>query len=156
MMNKIKSEQGDILILFAATLIMIIFFLAATSDIVLAFSKKERLEELADIMLELRIDASEELWNSESPAHLYNEYVQDIARKNNLRPDQVHIGWTDMPTQPGYENNQRIIKVDVLLTDNYETSILKMFGIENLPIRVKKSGMQDKYTTAPFIWRPGM
>lgn len=143
-----KNESGDIIILFAGTLILLIVFLGLSTDVILAFNKRDRLIEIGNLMKDARFDLGEELWNSNYPESTLREITLDIAAKNGLNSEQVDVKW--IPTR---ENETlRAADVKITLTDKYECTVLKMLGINELPIKVKIDGEQFKSGTR--IWSP--
>lgn len=147
-----KDERGDILILFAASLTLIVVLLGLSTDVALAFSKKDKINEFADYIIEARVDLSEELWHSEDPDSYFREFTYEMARRNNFDPRKIHVEWKELYPHYGYDNSMRHSVIELEIYDNYETSVLKLFGIYNLPIRVIKKGGQDKYSNN--IWKP--
>lgn len=151
MLRKIReSENGDILVLFAGVIIILIMFLALSTDVILAYSKKDKLVEIGNLMKDARFDLGEELWNADVPQDKLREISWEIAKRNGLTVDQMKIEWTPVKNNP----NIREAKTVVTLTDEYECTTLKMLGIDKLPIKVVVEGSQVKYGS--MIWSPGM
>lgn len=143
------NECGSILILFAATLILLTVFLALSTDIALAFNKKDKLTEVGNLIRDARFDIGEELWNSNNPEFLLKEVAVDIAKKNGLKSNQVDVEWNITKNS----STHRMVNVKIIITDVYECTTLKMLGINELPIKVVIDGYQEKKGT--MVWRPG-
>lgn len=146
-----NNENGDILILFAGTLILVIVFLGLSTDVILAFNKRNKLVEIGKLIGEARVDLGEELWSSENPESTLNEIAWEIGKRNGLKRNQVSAKWTVIQET----NSYRVVNTSIELTDVYKCSTLKMIGINELPIKVNMSGGQDKNTGAIPIWFPG-
>lgn len=145
-----KNENGDILVLFSGVIIILIIFLGLSTDVILAYSKKDKLVEIGNLMKDARFDLGEELWNADVPQDKLREISWEIAKRNGLTVDQMKIEWTPVKNNP----NIREAKTVVTLTDEYECTALKMLGIDKLPIKVVVEGSQVKYGS--MIWSPGM
>ncbi|MGJ0848067.1 TadE/TadG family type IV pilus assembly protein [Tissierella praeacuta] len=146
-----NSEKGDILILFAGTLILVIIFLGLSTDVILAFNKRDKLVEIGKLMSEARVDLGEELWHSEEPQSTLREITWEIAKRNGLEMNQVDVKWIVKQET----NSYRASEISIVLTDVYKCSTLKMIGINELPIKVNIKGGQDKHTGGTPIWLPG-
>ncbi len=152
MLGKFRdSENGDILILFAGTLILVIVFLGLSTDVILAFNKRDKLVEVGRLMSEARVDLGEELWHSEDPQSTLREITWEIAEKNGLDKNQVDVKWIVRQQT----NSYRASEINIILTDVYKCSTLKMIGINEFPIKVNIKGGQDKNTGGIPIWFPG-
>ena len=150
MLNKfLKKEKGDVMILFAGVFIILLIFLGLSTDVILAFSQRDRLVEIGNSMRDARVDLGVEVWNSPYPEHLLRELTVDIGVRNGLRPDQITTKWNVKDET----NTRRDVGVIIELTDVYECSTLKMLGIKELPIKVVIGGSQYRYA-APYVWSP--
>lgn len=147
--KEIKKEDGAILILFAVSLSFLIVFTALTTDIIFAYNRKDHLNEVGQMMREARFDFAEEVWNAYDPQAKLEEISRDIGRRNGLRDDQVQIIWQEVPLS----RTRREAKIDVIITDTYETTTLKMLGIQEIPIKVVIKGHQSKYH-GNGVWSP--
>lgn len=153
MLTKFRNnENGDILLLFAGTLILVIVFLGLSTDVILAFNKRDKLIEIGKLISEARIDLGDEFWHSEDPQSTLKEIAWEIAKRNGLEKNQVDVKWIVKQEA----SNFRVIEINIVLNDVYKCSTLKMIGINELPITVKTKGAQDKYTGGVPIWRPGI
>ncbi len=148
--NVKKNERGNITILFAFILILLMIFLGLSIDVALAFNKRDKLIEVGNLIRDARFDLSEELWHAYYPESVLREIARDIAVKNNLSPNQVDVKWKETT----YNTSQRVAQIDIIMTDVYKCTILKLFGVNELPIKVLIPGSQDK--KANVVWRPGM
>ncbi|QQY80126.1 putative Flp pilus-assembly TadE/G-like protein [Keratinibaculum paraultunense] len=145
-----KNEKGNITILFALTIMLLMVLLGLSIDVALAFNKRDKLIEVGNLIRDARFDLSEELWHAYYPESVLREIARDIAVKNNLSPNQVDVKWKETT----YSTSQRVAQIDIIMTDVYECTILKLFGVNELPIKVIIPGSQDK--KANVVWRPGM
>lgn len=148
--NVKKNERGNITILFAFILILLMIFLGLSIDVALAFNKRDKLIEVGNLIRDARFDLSEELWHAYYPESVLREIARDIAVKNNLSPNQVDVKWKETT----YNTSQRVAQIDIIMTDVYKCTILKLFGVNELPIKVLIPGSQDK--KANVVWRSGM
>lgn len=143
-----EEEKGDILIMFAVAMSTIFILVGLSTDVILAISKKAKIEEVVGITQSIVFDLGEELWNSQNPEYVYQKIAEEIAEKNGIARNQVRVTWIE-----GYVGEYRREAIsEIVITDTYETVILKMFGINELPIRVKKGSRQ--YKSASPVWRP--
>lgn len=145
-----KNEKGNITILFALTIMLLMVLLGLSIDVALAFNKRDKLIEVGNLIRDARFDLSEELWHAYYPESVLREIARDIAVKNNLSPNQVDVKWKETT----YSTSQRVAQIDIIMTDVYECTILKLFGVNELPIKVIIPGSQ--YKKANKVWRPGM
>ena len=114
--------------------------LGLSIDVALAFNKRDKLIEVGNLIRDARFDLSEELWHAYYPESVLREIARDIAVKNNLSPNQVDVKWKETT----YSTSQRVAQIDIIMTDVYECTILKLFGVNELPIKVIIPGSQDK------------
>ena len=65
--TKVNSEEGSVLVLFAATLSLLLVFVALSTDIILAYNHRDHLNEIGQMMREARFDFAEEIWSAYDP-----------------------------------------------------------------------------------------
>lgn len=147
--NNQDNEEGSVLVLFAATLSLLLVFVALSTDIILAYNHRDHLNEIGQMMREARFDFAEEIWSAYDPEAALTELSREVGRMNGLRDDQVRVIWEE-----GYTRyNVREAKVNVIITDVYETSTLGLFGIKQIPIKVEIKGFQNT-THGDGVWSP--
>lgn len=147
--QKYLEEDGSVLVLFAATLSLLLVFVSLSTDIILAYNRRDHLNEVGQMMREARFDFAEEIWSAYDPEATLTEISREVGRMNGLRDEQVRVVWEE-----GYSGyNSRQAKVDVIITDVYHTSTLGMFGIKEIPIKVEIKGFQNT-THGDGVWSP--
>ncbi|HEY4537803.1 MAG TPA: hypothetical protein VIG45_05060 [Erysipelothrix sp.] len=147
--KKENNEKGSVLVLFAATLSLLLVFVALSTDIILAYNRRDHLNEIGQMIREATHDFAEESWNAYNPEEMLTELAREIGRMNGLHDSQVRVEWHEATTS----YVRRDARVDIIITDVYETSTLGMFGIREIPIKIDIKGIQFK-SVSPSIWSP--
>ncbi len=150
-MKAYKNEDGNIIIIFAMTFMVIIAFVTFSTDIAMAMSRRSELMEIGQIMREVRFEQSEVIWNSDNPEETFDKMVREYGKKNGLSDSQINTKYEEIYTGT---YGKRTFNVDITLTDSYECTTLSLFGINNIPIKVTIKGYAEKSKNSG-VWRPG-
>lgn len=96
-MRRIKEENGDVMIITAAVLTVLIFFAGIATDLVLIYMEHSRLENYCQLARESRFSHEELLMYSEEPAGEIRDIVWDCLRENGFKGDAQLIFYEDAP-----------------------------------------------------------
>ncbi|WP_093371900.1 hypothetical protein [Tindallia magadiensis] len=147
----IRKEKGEILVLFAIGFTVLLLFTSLAIDLALALMHRDRVKEVAVMARETRMDfGGHEMWMSENPNSVYTDLATDIAVRNGMSPSQVRTEFEHT------ENtiSRRSARANVIMEDTYETTTLRIIGIEEIPITVRVDGTMLK-SGGGRVWGPG-
>ncbi|MBE6829895.1 MAG: hypothetical protein E7519_06765 [Ruminococcaceae bacterium] len=147
--NFLYEERGDILILFALTLVFLVGMVALSTDVGLLAVRRAHLMEVGQVMRDARLEQSEMIWNANDPGATFDQFVRDYGIKNGLRSDQIKTTYKVVENSA----NRRECAVTMTLHDTYECTTLRLFGFDQVPITVKIDGSAYKYDNNG-VWGP--
>lgn len=144
-----REEKGDILILFALTLVFLVGMVALATDVGLLAVKRAHLMEVGQIMRDARLEQSELIWNADRPDVAFDQIVREYGEKNGLRDDQIQTIYTVVENT----STARACKVTMIFHDTYSCTTLRLFGFDQIPITVKIDGSAMK-SSGGGVWSP--
>lgn len=144
-----RGERGDILVLFALTLVFLVGMVALATDVGLLAVKRAHLMEVGQIMRDARLEQSELVWDAQDPAAAFDNIVREYGEKNGLRDDQIETTYTT--TQD--TSTARACQVTMIFHDTYSCTTLRLFGYNHIPITVKIDGSATK-SSGSGVWSP--
>ena len=148
--KRFRGERGDILILFALTLVFLVGMVALATDVGLLAIRRAQLMEVGQIMRDARLEQSEMIWNADNPGAAFDQIVREYGLKNGLRSDQIQTTYTVVENS----STRRESKVTMIFRDTYPCTTLRLFGFDRIPIVVKIDGSAMSYNSGG-VWSPG-
>ncbi len=164
--NKIKCEKGELLILFSVVLVILLMFTGAATDFMLYSNKKDKIQEIAYLIKDTRYDLAEPLFNSNNPEGDLQEIANTIALQNGINPSNVKVKWneqinnngpviqSDPDEDGGFIVGKRVATTIIEVSEVYDPVFLKMFNINEMPIKVTISDDLEKDTEHGYVWVP--
>jgi hypothetical protein len=157
-LSKFKNEErGDILVLTAAMFTVFMLFLSVATDLAMAYNKRAKMYEIGHVMRQTRFtkdqDTLSRFMNVEEPGKEYAKGFNEYARKNGFK-GKITVTYNETHPQAfGYSKRQ--FTIDMKLEDVYETMILRVVNINELPITVVIRGSGHKWHGGKSkIWYP--
>lgn len=148
--KRFREERGDILILFALTLVFLVGMVSLATDVGLLAIRRAQLMEVGQIMRDARLEQSELIWNADDPGTVFDQIVREYGLKNGLRSDQIQTTYAVVENS----STRRECKVTMIFRDTYSCTTLRLFGFDRIPIVVKIDGSAMSYNSGG-VWRPG-
>ncbi|CDZ23480.1 putative membrane protein [[Clostridium] cellulosi] len=145
-----SEERGNIAVLFAFVFIVLVGMAAMATDIGLLAIKRARLMEIGQIMRDARFEQSQLIWEADDPAQKFDEIVREYGIKNGLRDDQIQTEYTTVENS----RTRRECKVVMKFTDTYKCTTLRLFGLNEVPIKVTINGSAYEQNSNG-VWSPG-
>lgn len=169
-MGKIKirqlkdRESGDILVLFACSLVVLLSFVAFAIDIGMVNMKKAHMMDLAQQMRQARLDAKDYILNADNPAELIYNITNQCAIDNGFTGSvKVYYQEESLPVSPTSEwVERRTYRVRIELKQNHQYIFANAIfsGSDASQITVyldggeqKSSGVEGGTGTVP-VWYP--
>ena len=144
-----KEERGDILILFAFSLIFLVGMVALGTDVGLLAVKRAQLMEVGQIMRDARLEQNELLWNASNPGQAFDQCVREYGIKNGLSSSQIQTTYQTVENT----STDRQYNVSIILHDTYHCTTLRLFGFNQIPINVTINGSAYEYNSGG-VWSP--
>jgi len=157
-LSKFKNEErGDILVLTAAMFTVFMLFLAVSTDIAMAYSKRAKMYEMGHVMRQTRftkdVDTTSRFLNSNEPGKEYAKSFNEYARKNGFK-GKITVTYNEIHPK-AFEYKKREYTIDMKLEDVYETTMLRVVNINTLPITVIIRGSGYKWHGGQSkVWYP--
>lgn len=145
-----SEERGNIAVLFAFVFIVLVGMAAMATDVGLLAIKRARLMEIGQIMRDARFEQYQMIWEADDPAKKFDEIVREYGIKNGLRNDQIKTEYIKVADRWDY----RECKVNMIFTDTYKCTTLRLFGLDEVPIKVTITGSAYESNTGG-VWSPG-
>ncbi|SDY72065.1 TadE/TadG family type IV pilus assembly protein [Tindallia californiensis] len=147
--NLLRNEKGEVLVLFAIGFTILLLFTSLAIDFAMALVYRDRVKEVAVMARETRMDfGSVEMWNAADANVVYRELAVDIADRNGMKAVQVKTEYDETETT----SSKRFAKANVIMTDTYECTALKIIGIDEIEIKVRVDGSQTN--SGSNLWNP--
>lgn len=145
-----QKERGDILILFALTLVFLVGMIALATDVGLLAIRRAHLMEVGQIMRDARIEQSELIWSANDPGQAFDQIVREYGLKNGLQSNQIETAYKTVEST----STRRECSVTMIFHDTYTCTTLRLFGFDQIPITVKIDGSAMEYNSGG-VWSPG-
>lgn len=144
-----KKEQGDVLILFAFSLVILVGMTALATDVGLLAIKRAELMEIGQVMRDARLDQTEQIWNANNPADTFDDIVREYGMLNGLDSSQISTTYKVV----NRTSTKREHEVSIILSDTYQCTTLRLFGLKDIPIDVVINGSAFKENSGG-VWSP--
>lgn len=145
-----SKEDGNILILFAGFLVLLIFMIGIMLDLGMIYMKRNELTDLCQLAREERFSRQDTIRYSDDPGAETYKIIWDCLQKNGFKGD-VKVYFRE--EQP--EWNYRYYKVRIVLSDDYHYTFLRLFHLDTQQITVFFDG-DETYGEGgnDMIWHP--
>lgn len=146
-----QKETGNVIVLFAITLVIVIILIGFAIDFGLLYCKRSYLNEVGQVAREVRFGELPYITNSKDPNAASREVMERCIIENGIPVDQFRTEFRDTYIT----NNERRFTIDIYLWDTYEYKFLKLFGIKQQQINVHVVGGGCVSSAHPAgVWHP--
>ena len=143
-------EDGNILLLFAGALTVIIFFVGISMDFGLICIKRSALMNLCQLAKEERFAFQDTIRYSENPGLDSYQMVEDVMRNNNFKGTVKVYFYERMP-----ESSYRYYRIRTQLSEEYSYTFLRIFGISTTTITAYYDGGETYGEgISDVVWHP--
>ncbi|WP_349672914.1 pilus assembly protein TadG-related protein [Lacrimispora sp.] len=145
-------EDGNILLLFAGCLTVLIFFIGISMDLGLIYLKRNALMNLCQLVKEDRFTFQDSIRYSDNPGKDSFTMIEDALRRNHFDGTVKVYFKEDAP-----ETNYRYYKIRTQLSEEYSYTFLKIFGADTTTITVYFDGGETYGEgISDVIWHPAL
>lgn len=159
-----ERESGDILVLFAFSLVILLFFVALAIDIGMVNTKKAHMMDLVQQMRQARLDAKDYIMNADDPAMLIYNLSNQCAIENGFT-GSVKVYYQEVtepvsPTSEWVESRTYKVRVELQQEIQYIFAGALFPGLDNKQITVYLDGGEQKTAQAESgvgelpVWYP--
>lgn len=151
-MRILKKEKGNITILFAICLVVLIFFAGIAIDFGLYYMERNDLENLCRLLREDRFTYHDSIRYAQNPGRESYNIVENTMSSNNFSGD-IKVYFKEEP-YPALSNS-RSYKMRIQLEDKFEFIFLKLFGLGEVGVSAHVDG-EENYGDGgnDVIWHP--
>lgn len=143
-------ENGNILLLFAGALTVIIFFVGISMDFGLIYLKRNALMNLCQLVKEDRFTFQDTIRYSDDPGRESFLIIEDTMRRNNF-DGTVKVYFYEQPPASNY----RYYQIRTQLSEEYSYTFLKIFGADTATVTVYFDGGETYGEgLADVVWHP--
>ncbi|MEY8353961.1 hypothetical protein AALB39_11450 [Lachnospiraceae bacterium 54-53] len=143
-------EDGNILLLFAGALTVIIFFVGISMDFGLICIKRNALMNLCQLAKEDRFAFQDTIRYSDNPGQDSYRMIEDIMRNNNF-DGTVKVYFYERPPESSY----RYYQIRTQLSEEYSYTFLRIFGASTTTITVHFDGGETYGEgLSDVVWHP--
>ncbi|RFZ75654.1 hypothetical protein DS742_27855 [Lacrimispora amygdalina] len=145
-------EDGNILLLFAGSLTVLIFFIGISMDLGLIYLKRNALMNLCQLVKEDRFTFQDSIRYSDNPGKDSFTMIEDALRRNHFDGTVKVYFKEEAP-----ETNYRYYKIRTQLSEEYSYTFLKIFGADTTTITVYFDGGETYGEgISDVIWHPAL
>lgn len=161
-----QQEKGDVIVIFALSLVMLLAFVSLAIDIGMISMKQAAMMDLCQQMRKARLDAKDYIMNADDPARMIYEISNQCAIDNGFRGElKVYYKEDTDPVAPTSNwVDRRRYKVRVELKQEYQFAFAAAIfaGPDSQKITVYLDGGEQKTSSfeavgmgTVMVWRPG-
>ncbi len=146
------DEEGSILVLFSASLFLLIFFAGIAIDLSMYYTKKTDLENLCKILREDRFTYQDTIRYSSNPGITCYNIMSDTMTENNFKGGiTVYFKEDPYPALANYRKYH--IRMEV--SEEFEFHFLRLFGLTQVVVKAHIDGEQNYGDGGnDMIWHP--
>jgi hypothetical protein len=145
-----SRENGNILLLFAGTLTVLIFFVGISMDLGLIYLKRNALMNLCQLVKEDRFTFQDSIRYSDNPGLDSYMMIEEATRRNDFDGTIKVYFKEDIP-----ESNYRYYQIRTQLSEEYSYTFLRLFGATTTTITVYFDGGETYGEgLSDVIWHP--
>lgn len=151
MKKRFSREDGNILLLFAATLTLLIFMVGIALDLGMIYMRRNDLIDLCQLARERRFTYQNTIRYAENPGRETYQIVSNAIRENGFDGNITVYFYEQEPT-PAH----RYYQVRTVLSEQYEYTFLKLFGADTVMISAYLDGGEHYggEDSTDMIWHP--
>lgn len=161
----LRQEKGDMVVLFALSLVILLGFVSLAIDIGMVNVKRAAMMDLCQQMRKARLDAKEYIMNAKDPGLMIYEISNNCARENGFEGDLIvyYMEESDPAAPTSAWVDRRTYTVRVVLKQKYQFAFAAAFfagpGSQEITVYLdggeqKTSGKSEWAEKVP-VWHPG-
>ena len=145
-----NREEGNIILLFAGVLVILIAFVGLALDMGMLLVRRNELQNLCDLVRESRFAHQDTIRFADDPGLTSYQVATQAIVNNGFGGELTFYYREDTPA-----DNRRKYIVRTELTEEFEFSFLKVIGLDAMDIVVRADGGGDYgESTNDVVWRP--
>jgi|GEM_PF-912970 hypothetical protein len=150
--RKAGAEKGNITLLFAATLVLLIFFIGVSLDLGMIYMERNELIDLCQVIREDRFTYQDTIRFAENPGLTSYRIISDTMADNGF-DGTVKVYFSER--EP--ESNYRYYRIRTKLSVKYSYSFLRLFGLNSATVSAFVDG-GETYGEGinDVVWYPQM
>ncbi|WP_028263759.1 TadE/TadG family type IV pilus assembly protein [Atopobium fossor] len=147
-----QDERGDVLVMFAAALVVMIFFVGLAMDASVVLMAHSRLNGVCQLVAQDRLTYQDTVRYSEQPGSDFSKCIIQTLGAN---------GFTDKGelyfTEDTRSENKRHYKARIVLHGSCDTHFLKLFGLKKIDFAAQ-TDFDDTYgePNDNVVWSPSV
>lgn len=145
-----RQERGNITILFAGMLVVLIFFIGLSLDIGIICLQRNSMQNLCQLIREDRFINQDTIRYADNPGLASYQIIYDTMADNHFN-GTVKVYFKEEPPQ----SNDRDYRIRTELSEEYSFTFARIFGLTTTTVTVSLDGREtygDKGTD--MVWYP--
>jgi hypothetical protein len=134
----LKEERGNIMVLFAGSLIVIIAFIGLSLDIGLLSLERNSLQNLSMVIREDRFTNQDKIRYAKNPGQVSYEIICETLEKNGF-DGTVKVYFYEEPPK----SNNRVYHIRTVLSKEFSWNFARVVGMTTTPISVSQDGYES-------------
>lgn len=145
-----SREDGNILIMFAGSLVLIFFMIGILLDLGMIYMRKNDMMDLCQLAREKRFTYQEKIRYADNPGECTYQIVSNSIRENGFN-GQIEVYFYE--TEPDW--SFREYRVGTKLSEEYSFTFLRLFGFSTTTISTYVEGGESYgERLGDMIWHP--
>lgn len=147
-----KKEQGNMTILFAASLFLILFFVGIGVDLSLYYMRRNDLENLCRLLREDRFTYQDTIRYANNPGAAMFKIASDTMKSNQFS-GEIKVFFKEEPFPAAA--NERKYKTRVQISEKFNFYFLQIFSLKTAPVVAYVDGVEQYGESGlDVIWHP--
>ena len=130
-----KREDGNILVLFASVLTILIFFIGLSLDVGMLFLRRNSMQSLCQMVREDRFTYQDSIRYASNPGLESYQIISDTMAANAF-DGTVKVYFYEEPPAANY----RYYRIRTELSDEYSFTFARLFGLDTMTLTVFLDG----------------
>lgn len=148
----LKDEKGNVLIIFAGSIILMAFFIGLIIDVSMIYMDNNSMQNLLQIIREERFTHQDTIRYAEDPALETYKLVHDSARKNGFN-GKIKMYFKE--EERDRDTSFRSYRVRIVLEDESDFYFGRLFGLDTISLSAKLDGGESYGDgSTDVIWYP--
>lgn len=159
MRKVMKEEEGAVLVIFALTLFVLLFFAGLATDFSMLYMRRSELQDLCNLVKTEQFTRQDEIRFANNPGLVMADNVNDLMKANGFYGDvdlyfmEEEVEYTDHHEPV---DNQRAYRMRVVLHEDFPYNFMRLFKQTTAHL----TAYQDVEATFgdggnDVIWKPG-
>lgn len=150
--SSLRSEDGSVILLFAACLVVLIFFVGIAIDLSMAYMQRNDLENLCQLIRQDRFTYQDTIRYADNPGASMYQVVSNTMADNGFDGTITVYFYEKNP-----EANYRYYRTRVKLEKEFTFYFLRLFGADHATIAVSVDGGETYGEgMTDVVWHPSI